>query len=74
MEHPQAGVRESIAKARGPSAYRNDALQTLKAAVLNNRYYGCGFQDGCFYDEDCETGYYCGIDPEWNCDAACVPE
>lgn len=51
----------------------NDALETLRWAV-GVESGGCGFQDRCFYDEDCEPGFSCGTDPEWSCDAACVPE
>jgi hypothetical protein len=49
-----------------------DALEILAGAV-GQPLGGCGFYDGCFYDEDCDDGYECGTDPDWSCDAACVP-
>lgn len=52
----------------------NDALETLQAAVRGDLYSGCGYQDECFDDEDCDSGYVCGTDPDWSCDAACVAE
>ena len=51
-----------------------DALQILHSAVVTHDSLGCAFYDGCFYDTDCDDGYECGTDPEWSCDAACVPE
>jgi hypothetical protein len=49
-----------------------DALEILAGAV-GEPLGGCGFYDGCFYDEDCDAGHECGTDPDWSCDAACVP-
>lgn len=51
----------------------SDALGILQGAVSEGPY-ACGFADYCFHDEDCEDGFECGTDPEWYCDAACVPE
>jgi hypothetical protein len=50
-----------------------DALDILGGAV-GEPTNGCGFYDWCFYDEDCEDGYDCGTDPDWSCDAKCVPQ
>ena len=50
-----------------------DALEILSGAV-GEPLGGCGYYDGCFYDEDCDDGYECGTDPDWSCDAACVPQ
>jgi hypothetical protein len=50
-----------------------DALEILSAAV-GGPIGGCSFYDWCFYDEDCDDGYDCGTDPDWSCDAACVPQ
>jgi len=52
----------------------SDALRVLRGAVTGH-VAGCdSFGDGCFKDSDCDPGYYCGADPDWTCDAACVPE
>jgi hypothetical protein len=52
----------------------SDALATLRIGV-GSQHGGCGtFYDWCFYDDDCEAGFYCGTDPDWDCDAACVPD
>ena len=50
-----------------------DAFSVLRWAVFGDAG-GCCVADYCFFDEDCESGYYCGTSPAWSCDADCVPE
>jgi hypothetical protein len=50
----------------------SDALDILGGAV-GEPVRGCGFYDECFNDEDCDDAHSCGTDPDWSCDAACVP-
>jgi len=50
-----------------------DALEILQSAVDGDEAHGCGFYDYCFNDDDCEDGDSCDTDPDWECDAACVP-
>jgi hypothetical protein len=49
-----------------------DALMILRASIGLEEI-GCIVVDECFQDEDCDPGFYCGGDPVWDCDAACVP-
>ncbi|HXC53398.1 MAG TPA: hypothetical protein VN634_21105 [Candidatus Limnocylindrales bacterium] len=60
-----------------PGSDRNltssDALLILRAAVSHEPL-SCSVHYACLHDTDCDDGDVCGVDPDWSCDKACVPE